>query len=315
MGVTLTAAAETSGGRFRSLEGAEVVVGYDGAGPSENAVRWAATEAERLGSPLTVVYAADVPAGRAWPLKGLATARDLDAVSVRMARKGSTIASAGHPDLAVRPVGVVGVAAGELIARSAQAGLVVVGRRRPRLVDTGEMGSVSFAVAMHSRCPVVVVPEGVDRHPGAGRPVVVGVDGSRAAWTALEAASSLAIAWEAPLRVVSAWQHPHREPWSLAFDGGEAVAEVARMAEEAAADITDEAVARARAAMPGLDVWAEVEEGPAAEVLADASRDAGIVVVGSRGQGGFAGLAMGSVSLAVVRRAVGPVAVVRHGSF
>jgi nucleotide-binding universal stress UspA family protein len=303
------------GAAHRALLGAEVVVGYDGTTASEEAVRWAATEADRLGSPLTVLYAADVPAGRAWPLRGLDTARDLSAVSSRMAQKGATFARSAQPNLRVAATGVVGVAAGELIGRSSGAGLVVVGGRRLHGRDGAGVGSVSFAVTLHSRCPVVVVPEGADRHPAPGAPVVVGVDGSRAADTALDLATGLALAWGAPLQVVSAWQRPSPEPWSLAFDGGEALGRVATLAAEAAAEDVERAVQATRRAAPDLDVSGSAVEGLPADVLADASTGAGLVVVGSRGHGGFAGLVLGSVSHAVVRLASSPVAVVRHGSF
>jgi len=315
MGPMLSTTPDAPGAPHRALSGAEVVVGYDGTPASEGAVRWAAAEAERLGSPLTVLYAADVPAGRAWPLSGLGTVRDLRAVSTRMAQKGVTIARAEHPGLRVGAAGVVGVAAGELIARSAGAALVVVGGRHRGLRHGGVVGSVSFAVTMHSRCPVVVVPEGADGHPGAQAPVVVGVDGSRAAGAALDLAAGLAQAWAAPLHVVSAWQAPAREPWSLAFDGGEALTQVAALAMEAAAEDVQRAVEHVRDTVPGLDVTGRTVEGAAADVLVEASAGAGVVVVGSRGHGGFAGLVLGSVSHAVVQRTVSPVAVVRHGSF
>lgn len=315
MSSTLSTTPDTPGASHRALSGAEVVVGYDGTTASEGAVRWAATEAERLGSPLTVLYSADVPAGRAWPLRGMSTARNLEAVSSRMAKKGATVARSEHPDLRVGATGAVGVAAGELIARSAGAALVVVGGRNRAGGHAGGVGSVSFAVTMHSLCPVVVVPEGTDRHPGTSAPVVVGVDGSRAADTALDLAARLAFSWSAPLHVLSAWQAPAREPWALAFDGGGALAEAATLARQGAGDDVARAVARVREAAPDLDVTGRTVEGVAADVLVEASWEAGLVVVGSRGHGGFAGLVLGSVSHAVVQQTASPVAVVRHGSF
>jgi nucleotide-binding universal stress UspA family protein len=58
-----------------------------------------------------------------------------------------------------------------------------------------------------------------------------------------------------------------------------------------------------------------VVQGTADEVLAEASRSAGLVVVGSRGHGGFAGMMLGSVGHSVLRKASSPVAVVRWGSW
>jgi nucleotide-binding universal stress UspA family protein len=211
-------------------------------------------------------------------------------------------------------VGVVGGPAGELVARSSETGLVVVGRSRRTGLQAAVLGSVSFAVAMHARCPVVVVGEGADRHPGPASPVVVGVDGSRAALGAVSLAIDFARVWGAPLRVVSAWTpvamtswpeglpddgvgHPFGHPWS-----------------SAASAAVDEALDRVRAVAPELEVSGSVVEGRADDALVEQSHDAGLVVVGSRGHGGVVGLMLGSVRHAVMRRACSPVAVVRRGS-
>jgi nucleotide-binding universal stress UspA family protein len=75
------------------------------------------------------------------------------------------------------------------------------------------------------------------------------------------------------------------------------------------------AVEALRREHPDLDVSGEAAEGSAVDILVRASRDAGLVVVGSRGHGGFAGMMLGSVSHAVLRGADSPVAVVRRGAF
>jgi nucleotide-binding universal stress UspA family protein len=75
------------------------------------------------------------------------------------------------------------------------------------------------------------------------------------------------------------------------------------------------ALDRVRAAHPGTEVSVSVVHGPAEEVLAEASRSASLVVVGSRGHGGFAGMMLGSVGHSVLRKASSPVAVVRWGAW
>jgi nucleotide-binding universal stress UspA family protein len=62
---------------------------------------------------------------------------------------------------------------------------------------------------------------------------------------------------------------------------------------------------------PDVDVRVEVEEGPAARELVEASRTAGLLVVGTRGHGGLAGMLLGSVSHAVLRHADCPVVIAR----
>jgi nucleotide-binding universal stress UspA family protein len=305
-----------SGAPPAPLAGREVVVGFDGTTPAMAAVRWAAVEAGRLGGSLLVLYAADVPTAPSWGLPAPAGRPDLARLSREVAAQGAALARAQDPGLAVHSLGVVGGAAAELVAHSADAGLVVVGRRPRSAVQSAVLGSVSFAVSMHARCPVVVVQQGREHHPeGAGAPIVVGVDGSRAAHGALQLAAQFAWAWTAPIRVVSAWHVPVLEPWSELYGGAADLAEVQRATAVAVSEDVAIAVQALRAEHPDLDVSAEAVEGGAVDVLVRASRDAGLVVVGSRGHGGFAGMMLGSVSHALLRGAHSPVVVVRRGAF
>ncbi len=85
-------------------------------------------------------------------------------------------------------------------------------------------------------------------------------------------------------------------------------ASVARQYTEQVAELAVSAVRRNH---PGLHVRSDVVLGTAAHVLVDASRGAGMVVVGARGRGGFAGLLLGSTSHGVIHAAGCPVTVVR----
>lgn len=288
------------------LMGREVVVGYDATPAAEAAVRWAAVEAARLGSALTVVCAVDPGS-----VGGSHTsAPDLVRVGRELARRGAEVAQRTVPDAPpARVVGTIGGAAGELVARSASAALLVVGA--PRLRGVAALGSVSFGVTLHARCPVVLVPENSEPRRGADAgDVVAGVDGSRASRAALEIAAQLALARGRRLRVVSAWQPPPRPgPADGCIDGTEQVA----VRQESARHDLDTALDHLHHDHPGLQVSGSTVEGPAVQVLVSSARDAGLLVVGSRGHGGFAGLALGSVCHAVVRSARVPVAVVRQG--
>ena len=75
--------------------------------------------------------------------------------------------------------------------------------------------------------------------------------------------------------------------------------------------ITSEAIAQWAATFPNVDVRTRVTQGRPADVLVDASAGAELVVVGSRGRGGFRGLLLGSVSRGVLHQAHCPVAVLR----
>jgi nucleotide-binding universal stress UspA family protein len=208
----------------------------------------------------------------------------------------------------VRSVGVVGGAAAELIASSADAALLVVGRRRRGHVLAPALGSVSFAVSMHARCPVVVCPAGTPVQPrGARRPVLVGVDGSSGSMAALDLGAAVAVATGSSVEVVAAWQDDPRAPWGQGSTPS--------LAQRVAHERVERAEHHLLERHPAIEVTGSAVEGDAVDVLVAVSPGVGLLVVGSRGEGGFAGMMLGSVSHGVLRAAASPVAVVRRGAF
>jgi nucleotide-binding universal stress UspA family protein len=140
--------------------------------------------------------------------------------------------------------------------------------------------------------------------------IVVGVDGSRGARTALEAAAAEAALRGAQLRVVSAWQI------APAVYGGfagidQSVFEAIR---EAAEHVVEKAIAEVAKLQPSVRCEGLALEGQPAEILLEQARDTSLVVVGNRGHGGFGTLLLGSVSQQVVHHAPCPVLVVREPS-
>lgn len=289
----------------------QVVVGFDGTPESEGAVRWAALRAFALGASLTVLHAVPLP-GSGIRLDVLGGTPPLEVAlrerSAQVAARGARLARAVEPGLAVVSVGVVGGAAAELIAHSADAALLVVGRRRRGHVLVAALGSVSFAVSMHARCPVVVFPAGTTVQPRhSRRPVLVGVDGSSGSMAALDLGAAVAVATGSAVVVVAAWQDDTGEPWGLDVR--------ASRAQDVASERLERAEHHLLVQHPALEVTGSTVEGDAVDVLVAASPGAGLVVVGSRGEGGFAGMMLGSVSHGVLRAAASPVAVVRRGAF
>ena len=136
--------------------------------------------------------------------------------------------------------------------------------------------------------------------------IVVGVDGSDNARRALEWAIAEAKIRRAQLTVVSAWQIP-----SVVLASPVAMA---AYDEEVWRDAATEAVDAALQSVAEDDLPAGLErqviEGPPAKVLVDAGKGADMIVVGSRGRGGFAGLLLGSVSQQVAQHASCPVVIV-----
>lgn len=139
--------------------------------------------------------------------------------------------------------------------------------------------------------------------------IVVGVDGSKGGAGALDFAAEEAMLRGARLVMVTAW---HTPPLVLAGVVAESgfYNEVNREHREHAAAVSDEGLARAKAIAPTLECEQKVVEGQPAKVLLDESRDAFLLVLGSRGHGGFSGMLLGSVSQQVVLHAKCPVVVV-----
>jgi len=144
--------------------------------------------------------------------------------------------------------------------------------------------------------------------------IVVGVDGSPGSREALRWALDEARRREATLRIVHAWMVPlveaMPEPWVLGLTppapSDEEVYEHLRAAAQA---VLDSAVDDAKAE-PAVEVEGELVEGRAAPALIEAARDADLLVVGSRGRGGFAGLLLGSVSAQCAHHSPCPLVVV-----
>ncbi|MEU0533881.1 universal stress protein [Amycolatopsis tolypomycina] len=278
-----------------------IVVGVDGSTAATHAVSWAAREAVRRDVPLVVVHAcalvpvavpyaeALVPAyhraqleyGREW----------LDAAE--------SAAREAAPDVRVSTDLARGSAAEQLIARSASAELVVLGSRGLGGFTGLVVGSIAVAVATYGHCPIVVV-RGADA--GAEGPVVLGVDGSPTSAAAIPFAFRAAASRGVPLVAVHTW---------LDTPLGEiGVDEAWDAIEREHRALVGEWLAPARAEHPDVPVEVVVARHRPAHTLLDQARNAQLVVVGSRGRGGFRGLLLGSTSHALIYHAACPVAVV-----
>jgi nucleotide-binding universal stress UspA family protein len=139
--------------------------------------------------------------------------------------------------------------------------------------------------------------------------VVVGVDGSAESVAALAWAARYASASGARVQALLAWHYPG-PVGGPAMD--KAPESVEAQTEQQMRATLDEAVAKA---VPGQasGVETSIGYGHPAQVLIDASQDADLLVVGSRGHGSWTGMLVGSVSIHCVTGAHCPVVVVRSG--
>ena len=145
--------------------------------------------------------------------------------------------------------------------------------------------------------------------------IVVGVDGSPGASKALAWAAAEADMRRASLHVLYAWMVPLIEAipdaWVIGSPTiGPSDQEVYEHLAAAAKSVLDKAVDEAQSLAPQLEIVGEPVEGRAASALIYAAGDADLLVVGSRGLGGFSGLLLGSVSAQCVHHAPCPVVIV-----
>lgn len=138
--------------------------------------------------------------------------------------------------------------------------------------------------------------------------IVVGIDGSTNARRALEWAAGEARIRGARLVAVLAWDAPVATFSSVALASGDA-AQLDELAAEASQRLAA-ALAGAEEALTGLEVESLVAEGSPAKILLEAARDADLLVVGTRGHGGLAGLVLGSVSQQCAHHSPCPVVIV-----
>ena len=286
-----------------------VVVGADGSAGSRLALDWAVEEASRSGRPMHVVTAWTVPGGLVAPeVLGPGTMPDLALPLQDAVRRAGELA----PTVRVTTQVVGPSASAALVDASHGANCVVLGSRGHGRMPAALLGSTSLQVATHAACPVVVVRE-LCPHPDALPRIVVGVDGSEVSADAVGYAFAQASIRGLGLTVVHAWhlQTVEATPAAGAVPLPPGSPDLWQQAVEEEYAVTSESLAGWREKYPDVDVRTHVVRQHPVDALVSESRTAEMVVVGSRGRGGFAALLLGSVSQSLLARAHCPVAVVR----
>ena len=278
-----------------------ILVGVDGSPESVAAARWAMAEAAMRGRPLVIVCV------YYWPAPALPLSRqpaDLTEDKLRQEADrvvADVIAAIRDPDVDVPITAstVIGLPAYKLIELSERVSMLVVGHRGHGGFTGLRLGSVAANVAAHSSCPVAVIRSGSPKVT-AVRTVLVGVDGPESADAVLGFAFDEASRRECDLRAMTAHERPN---WLTG-------SEVRDWPATAAANLS--ALVRPwQEKFPQVPVEQLVSPERPAAALIGAAAQADLLIVGSRGHGGFAGLLLGSVSQQVINHAPVPVVVVR----
>jgi nucleotide-binding universal stress UspA family protein len=283
-----------------------VIVGVDGSPASRVAVDWAARDAALRGADLKLVHVLVPPAVMAFPEVPMPPGfmewqdeegrRLLDSAVKTVEEVGAQIE--------VSTEMVSGPAVPVLADLSSSAQMIVVGCRGRGALARVLLGSISTGLAHHAHCPVAIIhdEDPLMAHPSKA-PVVVGVDGSPASEDAVAIAFEQASFRGVDLLAVHAWsdtgvfEFPGAD-WSTLQAAGE--------------QTLSERLAGWQERYPDVLVRRVVVADKPAHQLLEQAESAQLLVVGSHGRGGIAGMLLGSVSTSVLHGARMPVIIARR---
>ncbi len=284
-----------------------ILVAADGSPKSKVAIDWAAREAAMRKLPLSIIHVIQSPAVRMWPEIPMP-----DEVLARIERDGQEIlsaargaaqaATAGSRQIDIETALITGGVLPTLIDLSKDAEMIVVGCRGTGPINRRLLGSVSRGLIQHAHAPVAVIHEDPMMTDPARAPVLVGIDGSPVSESATAIAFEEASRRGVDLIALHVWSDfglfelPETELHSLQRRADETLAE---------------RLAGWQERYPDVRVQSIVALNRPVHQLLERSEAAQLTVVGSHGRGGFAGMLLGSVSLAVAESARTPVLVVR----
>ncbi|HZE29866.1 MAG TPA: universal stress protein [Actinoallomurus sp.] len=292
-----------------SIVGTPVLAGVDGSVPALHAARWAADEAARRRVPLRLVQVVDVAAVTAeFPLPG-DFFKTLESEGRRQLAETETVIRQAHPELDIETSLRIDNLVRTLIDMSHDSGLVVLGARGSGGFGGLLTGSTAIALVTHGHCPVAVIREtSVEEPPLFRGPVVVGVDGSPTSEAALALAFEEAAMRGAELVALHTWiefasdfAYVSARPFFVDWDA----------VETKEREMLAERLAGWQEKYPEVTVRRVVAGGRPAKRLLEQAADAQLLVVGSRGHGGFTGMLLGSTSQALIHHAPCPLLVVR----
>ncbi|WP_204802767.1 universal stress protein [Mycobacterium riyadhense] len=283
-----------------------IVVGIDGSQESDAAVAWATREAVMRRVPLTLVHAV-APVIVGWPVGRLYAdmpewQKDAAQQVIKQAREALTGSLGESEPPEVRTETVYSDLVPTLIEASKQASMIVVGSQGMGALGRMLLGSVSTALIHHAHGPVAVIHSGEGAARDSTAPVLVGIDGSPASDAATALAFDEASRRGVDLVALHAWSDVGVFP-VLGMDW--------RDRESQGEEVLAERLAGWQEQYPDVHVRRSLVCDRPAHWLLEACEAAQLVVVGSRGRGGFPAMLLGSVSSAVAHSAKIPVIVVR----
>jgi nucleotide-binding universal stress UspA family protein len=285
-----------------------IVVGVDGSPAAKVAVRWAAQDAAMRHIPLTVVHVVNpvmvgiypqLPVPDEFEVWRQDQARGFIDEALKIVDEICREASPAKISSEV----IYSATVPTLVDLSKEAEMIVVGCRGRSGLARVLLGSVSSGLVHRAHCPVAVVhdEDQLAADPSQA-PVLVGIDGSPASELATAIAFDEASRRGVGLVALHAWV----DLGAFEYQGPGWT-----MMESIEEEVLAERLAGWQERYPDVNVRRLVVQDQPAQQLIEHSQSAQLVVVGSQGRGGFAGMALGSVGAAVVQAARVPVIVAR----
>jgi nucleotide-binding universal stress UspA family protein len=278
-----------------------IVVGVDGSEHSRRAIKWACDEADRRGSFLLLLFAqiGEPDHLPSWYQPGNGNVSAAEAV----VDDAYGLVATRHPSVLARTEVVEWPPALALTVASRSAKLLVLGARGLGGFKELLLGSVSDQCIQYSHCPVVIVSEAPDEGGARDGPrIVVGIDGSFGSSQALRWALDEARVRAVGVEAIYAWHYPPIGAYILGPPEG---------FEASGQEIVDGAIEFHHRWAPEVPFAAKAHLGATVPALLDASRDAELLVLGSRGHGSFSDALLGSVAHQCARHGHGAVVVTR----
>ncbi|MEU0375885.1 universal stress protein [Streptomyces cyaneofuscatus] len=285
-----------------------VTVGMDESPESLAAALWAAEEASLLDVPLHLIHVEEWPVTAEVPVL---SAESLVEQYETLLRATADRVRDDRPGLDVTTEMARGRAPAELTAAASEAEVTVLGSRGLGGVVGFLIGSVSLAVVGRARRPVVLVRSGSassgagSGDAGSGSGIVLGVDIEQPCDPLLAFAFGEAARRDEELRIVHSWSPSPAYGYTAILDPG-----VGSGLGRKATEGLGEMVRPWRSKFPAVPVTEQAVAGPAAAALVDASRSAGLLVVGRRSRRSPVGPHLGHVAHAAIHHSPAPVAVV-----
>lgn len=286
-----------------------ILVGVDGSDASYKATWWAANYAKHAGLTLQIVCAYSLPSYAAVSFDATYTAMGDDNAAHSDAQDILSRAKAIADEQGVEAATLIvtGDPASVFVELSRNYNLIVIGNRGKGGLAERLLGTTSSSLPAYAYCPVVVVPytddDGNLMHlNNTITKVAVGADESKWGVKALDIAAAFADSWGAELDVISA------VPRIDGVTGSGSDEEHGVM--DSYQDDLEVRVKPLREEHPNLVINKRLVPGSAVDALTEASHNHDVVIVGSRGRGGFTGLLFGSTSQGLLQHSVSPVYVV-----